>query len=320
MDPQACSRKVNTISEYMDVLKRGGDELKQRVVNNISLSAGVDLFQQFVSRSIADLGVCGAMQMPRNADSDTQDFEHCRRHLIKNGRLFVQRAKDGRRRIADLGEKFVRDDSIIMTHGYSRSIVALLLLAAQRNKRIQVIVTEGRPSGSGALMLEMLEQHGIPCQLVTDSAVGHLMERVDQVIVGAEGVVENGGLINQIGTYQIALVAKANRIPFYALSECHKFVRMFPLRQSSLPVSAKSTILASRHAPARPDPASSPVVVGRHVSSTVAHTSTMTDEQLEANPTLDYTPPELISALITDIGILDPMSGASEELIHLYNL
>jgi translation initiation factor eIF-2B subunit alpha len=56
------------------------------------------------------------------------------------------------------------------------------------------------------------------------------------VIVGAEGVVENGGIISRLGTYQIGLLAKAKQKPFYVVAESHKFVRLYPLSQYDLPV------------------------------------------------------------------------------------
>lgn len=54
---------------------------------------------------------------------------------------------------------------------------------------------------------------------------------VDLVLVGAEGVVENGGVINKLGTYQIALCAKALNKPFYVAAESYKFARLYPLNQ-----------------------------------------------------------------------------------------
>ena len=54
---------------------------------------------------------------------------------------------------------------------------------------------------------------------------------MDLVLVGAEGVVENGGVINKLGTYQIALCAKALNKPFYVAAESYKFARLYPLNQ-----------------------------------------------------------------------------------------
>lgn len=55
--------------------------------------------------------------------------------------------------------------------------------------------------------------------------------RVDLVLVGAEGVVENGGVINKLGTYQIAVCAKSLNKPFYVAAESYKFARLYPLNQ-----------------------------------------------------------------------------------------
>ena len=57
-------------------------------------------------------------------------------------------------------------------------------------------------------MLEKLRKSGIEVELILDSAVASVMDRVDAVLVGAEAVVENGGIVNKIGTYTIALIAK----------------------------------------------------------------------------------------------------------------
>lgn len=92
---------------------------------------------------------------------------------------------------------------MVLVHGRSRVVAAVLKHAAQQGKRFSVIVTEGRPAGSGYAAARELLDANIPCTLVLDSAVGYVMERVDLVLVGAEGVVESGGIINLVGTYQV---------------------------------------------------------------------------------------------------------------------
>ena len=79
--------------------------------------------------------------------------------------------------------------------------------------------------------------------MVLDAAVGYIIEKVDLVIVGAEGVVENGGIINKIGTNQMAVCAKAQNKPFYVVAESFKFVRLFPLNQQDVPDKFKARVL-----------------------------------------------------------------------------
>lgn len=70
---------------------------------------------------------------------------------------------------------------------------------------------------------EVLRANGIPVTVVLDSAVSYVMEKVDFVLVGSEAVVESGGLVNAVGSNQIAIIAKAANKPFYALAERYRF-------------------------------------------------------------------------------------------------
>ena len=65
-------------------------------------------------------------------------------------------------------------------------------------KRLFVYITECASNDSGRKMKKDLELIGIPCTLVLDSSVGYILEQVDLVLVGAEGVVESGGIINKV--------------------------------------------------------------------------------------------------------------------------
>lgn len=85
-------------------------------------------------------------------------------------------------------------------HSYSKVVTELLELAALvHHKRFQVYITEARPSSTSALRVQKFcEYSRIPCHIILDSAVGYWMDKMDMVLFGAEGVVENGGIINQV--------------------------------------------------------------------------------------------------------------------------
>jgi translation initiation factor eIF-2B subunit alpha len=219
------SRAV-TVFETMDLVQQQSDVLKSKIPNSISLSAGTDLFQRFLLSSMK----------PTSSGS----FEAVRQHLLSNGRLFVSRAKAARDRIASYGQHFVRDGSVVLTHGGSRVVGSLLGKAAEAsasggNVRFKVIyvMNDVRNSESKAVVSQ-LRAKGVPVATIPEGAVGYAMGKVNLVIVGAEGVVENGGIISRLGTYQIALLAKAAGKPFYVAAESHKFVRLYPLGQYDL--------------------------------------------------------------------------------------
>eukprot|EP00959_Pyramimonas_sp_CCMP1952_P281229 5878985-Pyramimonas_sp.AAC.1 len=106
-------------------------------------------------------------------------------------------------------------------------VLALLKEATRAGKQFTVMVTEGRPDASGCRMAEELIAGGIPTTLVLDSAAAYMMERVDMVLIGSEGVVENGGIINKIGTFQIATVRARSyaRDPPEILQRCCRDAR-----------------------------------------------------------------------------------------------
>ena len=131
---------------------------------------------------------------PRKAT--TGNFDAVRQHLLSNGRLFVSRAKAGRERIASYGRHFVRDGSVVLTHGGSRVVGALLSKAAEAsasggNVRFNVIyvMNDARNSESKAVVAS-LRAKGVPVATIPEGAVGYALGKVDLVMVGAEGVVE----------------------------------------------------------------------------------------------------------------------------------
>lgn len=86
---------------------------------------------------------------------------------------------------------------------------------------------------------------GVPCTIVLDSAVSYVMDKVDFVLVGSEAVVESGGLINAVGSNQIAIIAKAANIPFYALAErCVPSFSHVPYATLISPPKATSSIVS----------------------------------------------------------------------------
>lgn len=90
-------------------------------------------------------------------------------------------------------------------------------------------------------MMNEMESAGIDCTLILDAAIGYVMESVDFVMVGAEAVVESGGIVNRVGSFTMALCAREMKKPFYVLAESFKFTRLYPLNQRDLPDEYKAS-------------------------------------------------------------------------------
>ena len=192
------------------------------------------------------------------------------------------------------------------------------LLRAHERKRISVYVTEARPRGLGLRTYEELTQAGIPCTVVLDSAVSYVMDQVDFVLVGSEAVVESGGLINAVGSNQIAIIAKAANIPFYALAESYKFHRLFPLSQYDLPThTPKILSFPSAATPDMKKPAQNSADQDAGKITVPQQPRTMTNEQIACNPNVDYTRPDLISLVFSHVGSLTP-DGVSQYLVGMF--
>jgi translation initiation factor eIF-2B subunit alpha len=177
----------------------------------------------------------------------------------------------------------LRDGMTILLHSYSNNVMRVLKSANERGIRINVLATESQPNGSGQVVKKYCDSLNIPCKVVLDSSVGLCMHEVDCVFVGANAVLENGGIVNSIGTFTVALCAKAMNKPFYVFTESLKFLKRFPLQQSD-------------------------------IFSILEDDNDLNDLSCVS---MDYTAPEYISELFTDIGIFTP-AAVSDELIKFF--
>ncbi|XP_054852788.1 translation initiation factor eIF-2B subunit alpha [Eublepharis macularius] len=285
-DPEVASA-VAAIRVLLEFLKRDKGETIQGlranlrnaietlsgVDSSVAVSSGGELFLRFISLT--------SLENP--------DYSKCKEIMIERGELFLRRISLSRNKIAQLCHTFIKDGGRILTHAYSKVVLKVLEDAAKAKKRFNVYITESQPDQAGQKMAKALTKLGIPVIVILDAAVGYIMEKVNVVIVGAEGVVENGGIINKIGTNQMAVCAKAQNKPFYVVAESFKFVRLFPLNQQDVPNKFK------------------------YKADTLKKSKDLTTE----HPCVDYTSPSLITLLFTDLGVLTP-SGVSDELIKLY--
>jgi translation initiation factor eIF-2B subunit alpha len=304
---------ASTVSETLDLVSKLTARLKQSIRNPISLSAGTDLFQQYL---IANL------QRARG------DFDQIRSHLVQNGRLFVERAKAARDTIAGFGKHFIRDGNVVLTNGGSRVVGSLLRSAAESSNgsgrgsiRFKVIYVVSHSSASeeseSASNIAALRERDIPVATIPPTAVAYCMDQVTQCFVGAEGVVENGGIVSRLGTYQMATLAKAQGKPFYVVSESHKFVRLYPLNQQDLGIEQHIMDFRTAKGSEREEQTERKSLRDEGVADLDGDAAKASDADTIAEEAVDYTPPHLISGIITESGVLLP-SAVSEELIKIW--
>jgi len=182
--------------------------------------------------------------------------------------------------------ELLEDGTSILTHCYpDRSYVYLLMEAAKAGKQLNVICSETRPYLQGARLTSLCaQQAGFNAKVITDGMGGFLMRRgeIDAFVTAADRVCMDGTVCNKIGTYQYALAANANDIPYYALRQSGPDTESADEGDVEIEMRSGDALLflgGERIAPAG--------VQGLY-------------------PSFDITPPDLVSAIVTDRGVFDP--------------
>lgn len=141
--------------------------------------------------------------------------------LEKNILGFLKLLKNRRIQQARQASKLFKDKDVILTHCNVSGLLPLISdFCCKAGKEISFFVTETRPYLQGARLTAWeLKRQGIPVTIIADNMVAQVMSegKIDKVIVGADHLAQNGDIANKIGTYQIAILAKNFRIPFYVL-------------------------------------------------------------------------------------------------------
>ncbi|HEX6640945.1 MAG TPA: S-methyl-5-thioribose-1-phosphate isomerase [Thermoanaerobaculia bacterium] len=208
------------------------------------------------------------------------------------------------RKMGQFGAALLGEQSTILTHcnagalatgGYGTAL-GVIRAAVENGKRVAVFADETRPYLQGARLTAWeLQRDGIDVTLITDSMSGHFFQqgKFDAVIVGADRIAANGDAANKIGTYTVAVLAHAHGVPFYVAAPVSTIDPNCPTG-AQIPIEERSAqevveIHGTRVAPE-----------GIHVR----------------HPAFDVTPARLITAIITERGVL--RAPYSEAIAALY--
>ncbi|MCP9448545.1 MAG: S-methyl-5-thioribose-1-phosphate isomerase [Nitrospira sp.] len=193
------------------------------------------------------------------------------------------------------GAELIQDGQTVLTHcnagalataGYGTAL-GVIRAAWEQGKKIAVVADETRPVLQGARLTAWeLMQDRIPVTLITDNMAGALMRqgKIDLCVVGADRIAANGDVANKIGTYSVAVLAKAHGIPFYVAAP-YSTIDMKTKSGADIPIEQR-------------DPSE---VITVHGSRSIAPKGVSV-----YNPAFDVTPAEFITAIITERGVFKP--------------
>ena len=207
------------------------------------------------------------------------------------------------KKIGEIGASLLKDKFRIMTHcnagwlGFADwgSALAPLYCARRQGKVLFVWVDETRPRLQGARLTAWeLYQEGISHAVISDNAAGYFMVKgeVDIVIVGSDRIAANGDVANKIGTYEKALLARENGIPFYVAAPTST-VDKTTLSGDKIPIEER-------------DPSEVLVINGKDEEGVLRNVRITMDGIPARNPAFDITPASMITGIITEKGICSP--------------
>jgi methylthioribose-1-phosphate isomerase len=193
------------------------------------------------------------------------------------------------------GARLIRDGQTILTHcnagalataGYGTAL-GVIRSAWEQGKQIRVVADETRPVLQGARLTAWeLMQDGIPVTLITDNMAGSLMRQglIHLCLVGADRIAANGDVANKIGTYSVAVLAKAHAIPFYVAAP-HSTIDLAMPSGQQIPIEQRSV---------------------EEVTSVFGGPRIAPSGVAILNPAFDVTPASYITAIITERGVFPP--------------
>jgi len=224
---------------------------------------------------------------------DDKTVDEIRTSVIETAKQMAEDDIQINMSIGKNGSELFSENDTIMTHcnagalatvGYGTAL-GVIRAIKESGKKVKVIATETRPVQQGSRLTAFeLKHDGIDVTLIPDTAVGYTMANglVNEVVVGADRILRTGHVFNKIGTYQVATMAKKHNIPFYVAA---------PLSTFDLQSKPDDIIIEQRKASE---------VTG------IGDKRTAPDGIDVINPAFDMTPPELISAIITENGVAKP--------------
>jgi methylthioribose-1-phosphate isomerase len=197
------------------------------------------------------------------------------------------------RKLGAFGSAMIEDGDTVLTHCNAGALatvaygtaLGVMRSAKDQGKRISVIATETRPVLQGARLTAFeLKHDGIDVSVAPDTAIGSIMARgiIGKVVVGADRVLRTGHVFNKIGTYQVAILASKHGIPFYVAAPLSSFDLESDPDRVTIEERSFDEVIS---------------VGGKRVVPSGVRVF---------NPAFDITPPELITGIITEKGVLHP--------------
>ena len=213
-----------------------------------------------------------------------RDVDALRRSVVEASESFVRQLDRAQEDLGRVGANRLADGDTVMTHCHSTDALACIEAAVEQGKSISAVVKETRPRNQGHITAEQLREAGVPVTLIVDSAARRYLDEVDHVVVGADSIAADGGVINKIGTSGLAVNARERGVPIMTAAQT---IKLHPETLTGHTVEIEMRSEAEVIDPAARDD------IG---------------EIGVENPAFDVTPPRYMDAIVTEHGQFPPES------------
>lgn len=274
---------VDTAKEVMEAMVIVAKDSSAESINR--------LYEDLDAAALAIMHVCPSFAPPINVlhmvlgsvenDLDNErTVSEAKRHIVETEKQFNEFISTALEKIANIGAELINEGDRVFMFSMSSSVWKVLRRARQIGKNFTVLVTEARPGNEGLWTVDEMNKCGIAVEVSIDACLAEMIASSNVVFAGVDAVSANGGVFNKAGSYLSALTAKTFGIPFYFVSDTLKF--------------DTATLLGL---PFRSDLVQYHEVLGdRKYPGDVRVVGSL----------FDTTPPELITAIVTELGPIHP--------------
>ncbi|WP_280588365.1 ribose 1,5-bisphosphate isomerase [Halorubrum sp. Boch-26] len=212
------------------------------------------------------------------------EVDRLRRSVVDASEAFVRQLDRAQEDLGRVGANRLADGDTVMTHCHSTDALACIEAAVEQGKSISAVVKETRPRQQGHITAEQLRDAGVPVTLIVDSAARRYLDEVDHVVVGADSIAADGGVINKIGTSGLAVNARERGVPIMTAAQT---IKLHPETLTGHTVEIEMRSESEVIEPA-----------AREEIGEIA----------VENPAFDVTPPRYMDAIVTEHGQFPPES------------
>jgi methylthioribose-1-phosphate isomerase len=309
----SCKNNAETSNAIKTMIVRGAGAIGAAGAYGVAqsaLDAGENNFQEYIKKASETLkktrptaqNLFSGINFVLEAIKDISDLNLVRKTAVKKAKEYADMDVAACKKIGEYGNFLIGNDFKILTHcnaGWLAFVdwgtaLSPIYLAHRLGKKIFVFADETRPRNQGYLTAWELAQEKVPHAVIADNAAGYYMRKkeINIVITGADRIAANGDAANKIGTYEKAVLARENNIPFYVAAPTTTF-DLETENGNKIPIEERSQDEIT-------------YISGIDDNEKIKKVRIAPEECQAKNPAFDITPAKYIRGIITEKGIIKP--------------